>query len=372
MSVRPLSAAEAAARLAGFDAVVDVRSPGEYAEDHLPGAVNWPVLDDEERRLVGTEYAQVSAFEAQKRGAAIVARNIASHIERRVLDMPRGWQPLVYCWRGGKRSGSMAWFLDQMGFRTHVVEGGYKAFRGVVRAGLDALPGALSFSVLCGRTGSGKTRLLHALAEAGAQVLDLEALARHRGSVLGLAPGDVQPSQKAFETAVWQALRGFDAARTVFVESESRRIGRLRVPEALIARMRGHGACLRVEMPDAGRVALLLEDYDFFVDDADFFCRQVEPLVALRGHDVVRGWQQAAREGRFDAVFLDLMQRHYDPGYDKSIRANFAGYDEAPVVALEDGAPATLAAAARRLVAAASAPVPVPADDTARAVPGGA
>ena len=285
MTVQTLNAAAAAARLAEFDAIVDVRSPSEFAEDRLPGAVNWPVLDDEERRLVGTEYAQVSSFEAQKRGAALVAKNISAHIERQVIERPRGWQPLVYCWRGGKRSGAMAWFLDQMGFRTHLVEGGYKAFRGVVRQQLDELPQRLRLVVLCGRTGSGKTRLLQALAAAGAQVLDLEALACHRGSVLGLVPGDVQPGQKAFETAVWRALGGFDAARPVFVESESVRIGRLRVPEALIGHMRGHGTCLRIEMPDAGRLALLLEDYDFFARDPAHFCRQLDALVELRGRE---------------------------------------------------------------------------------------
>ena len=351
MAVQTLSAAEAIARQPAFGAVIDARSPGEYAEDHLPGAVNWPVLDDDERRLVGTDYRQVSAFEAQKRGAALVARNIAAHIERHVMAQPKGWQPLVYCARGGKRSASMAWFLDQMGFRTHVVVGGYKAFRAVVRDELDSQPQRLAFVVLCGRTGSGKTRLLHVLAAAGAQVLDLEGLARHRGSVLGLAPGDVQPSQKAFETALWHALHGYKPALPVFVESESRRIGQLRVPEALIARMRKHGQCLRIEMPDAGRVALLLGDYDFFVRDPAFFCRQLDALVPLRGREAVAGWQAAAQAGRFGEVFLDLMHRHYDPGYDKSIRANFVGYEAAPVVALADDSPASLAAAAQGLLA---------------------
>jgi tRNA 2-selenouridine synthase len=355
MTVQTLGAADAVARLETFGAVVDVRSPAEFAQDRLPGAVNWPVLGDEERIRVGTEYKRISAFEAQKRGAAIVARNIALHIERHVMAQPRGWQPLVYCWRGGKRSGAMAWFLDQMGFRTHVVEGGYKAFRALVRSELDApLPQRLRYTVLCGRTGSGKTRLLHALSAADAQVLDLEGLARHRGSVLGLAPGEVQPGQKAFETALWNALRGFDASRPVFVESESRRIGQLRVPEALIARLREHGRCVRIDMPDAGRLALLLDDYEHFVRDAEFFCRQLDALVPLRGREPVARWQAAARAGRFGEVFLDLMHRHYDPGYDRSMRANFAGFDAAPVVALADAAPATLAAAAGRLADEAS------------------
>ena len=220
MTIQVLEAAQAMARLDTFGAVIDARSPSEYAEDHLPGAVNWPVLDDDERRRIGTEYKQISPFDAQKRGAALVARNIARHIEAHVMDRPKSWHPLVYCWRGGKRSGALAWFLDQMGFRTHVLEGGYKAYRTAVIVALQTLPERLDFEVVCGKTGSGKTRLLGALRDAGAQVLDLEGLARHRGSVLGILPDCPQPSQKAFDTALWNALRGFDPARPVFVESE--------------------------------------------------------------------------------------------------------------------------------------------------------
>ena len=203
----------------------------EFAEDHLPGAVNWPVLDDEQRRIVGTLYKQVSPLQARKVGAAMVARNIADHLERWVADQPREWQPLVYCWRGGQRSGTLAWFLSQIGFRTGQLQGGYKAFRARVRDELQTLPQRHRFQVLCGRTGSGKTRLLHALAEQGAQMLDLEGLAGHRGSVLGALPGRAQPSQKRFDTLCWQALRGFDATRPVFVEGESRKIGRCACPK---------------------------------------------------------------------------------------------------------------------------------------------
>ena len=350
MTIQLIAAAQAMARLDTFGAVIDARSPSEFAEDHLPGAVNWPVLDDDERRRIGTEYKQISPFDAQKRGAALVARNIARHIERHVMDQPKSWHPLVYCWRGGKRSGSLAWFLDQMGFRTHVLEGGYKAYRAAVRAALQALPERLDFRVVCGKTGSGKTRLLGALRDAGAQVLDLEALARHRGSVLGILPGCPQPSQKAFDTAVWNALRGFDPARPVFVESESKKVGNLRVAEALIQRMRLHGTCLHVEMPDAGRLALLLEDYDFLARDVEFFCRQLEGLVALRGRATVDAWQAQARGGRIAEVFLALMHDHYDPGYLKSMRGNFSGFEHARRVPVADGRPETLRRAAAALV----------------------
>lgn len=351
MAIQTLGAEHAIARLEGFGAVIDVRSPGEFAIDHLPGAVNMPVLDNDERKAVGTEYKQVSPFEAQKRGAALVAKNIAAHIERHVMQQPKSWQPLVYCWRGGKRSGAMAWFLDQMGFRTHVLEGGYKAFRAAVIAALETLPLQLQFTVVCGRTGSGKTRLLGALRTAGAQVLDLEDLACHRGSVLGLLPGRPQPSQKAFETALWNELRRFDPARPVYVESESRKIGNLRLPGALIGRMREQGRCLHVEMPDSGRLALLLQDYAFLAEDTALFCRQLECLRELRGRETVKAWQAKASAGSVAEVFLDLMHVHYDPGYLKSIQSSFRGFASARCVALADGESATLAAAVALLLA---------------------
>ena len=213
MALTPISAVDCLARLDDFDAIIDARSEGEYALDHLPGALNWPSLNNEERVLVGTEYKQISPFVARKRGAALAARNVASHIERHVLDKPRDWQPLVYCWRGGQRSGSLALVLGQIGFRVQVVEGGYRAYRRAVMDELESLPERFQFRVLCGKTGSGKSRLLTALHTQGAQVLDLEGLANHRGSVLGLVPGHPQPSQKRFETLLWDVLRRLDAAR---------------------------------------------------------------------------------------------------------------------------------------------------------------
>jgi tRNA 2-selenouridine synthase len=208
-------------RLDEFDTIIDVRSPAEFAEDHIPGAINCPVLDDEERIRVGTLYKQVSPFEAKKVGAALVSRNIARHIETHFLSKPRGWKPLIYCWRGGQRSGAMTVVLGQIGWPARRLDGGYKAFRQRVLEELDTLPPALRFNILCGPTGSAKTALLDALAAAGAQVLDLEGLACHRGSVLGGAPNTSQPGQKAFETQLWSALRGFDPARPVWAESET-------------------------------------------------------------------------------------------------------------------------------------------------------
>ncbi len=322
MSVHGVPAAEAIERLERFDAIVDARSEAEYAEDHLPGAVNWPSLDNGQRHEIGTLYKQVSPFEANKRGAALIAANVARHIEQHVIDKPRQWQPLVYCWRGGKRSGSLAHILGQIGFRVSVLEGGYKAFRTAVLGALPALAARLDYRVICGPTGSGKTRLLHALEAAGAQVLDLEGLASHRSSVLGLVPGQPQPTQKAFDTLVWDKLRRFDPARPVFVESESRKVGNVAVPEALIERMRA-SACVDLQLSDDERVKLLLEDYDFFVRDPRLFCERLDALTQLRGRAVVQAWQEDVAAGRIENVVRELLVKHYDPGYAASIKRNF-------------------------------------------------
>jgi tRNA 2-selenouridine synthase len=350
MTCKSITAEDATANLAAFDAIIDARSPAEFADDHLPGAVNWPVLDDDERRVVGTEYKQVSAFDARKHGAAIVARRVAEIVERHVADKPREWQPLVYCWRGGQRSGTLAWFLGQIGFRTQVLHGGYKAFREQVRAQLEMLPQRFDFTVIAGRTGSGKTRLLQALIEQGAQVLDLEALARHRGSVLGGLEHDPQPTQKAFDTGVWQALHTFDPARPVFVESESRKIGALAVPEALLSRMRADSRVVMVEMPDTARVQLLLEEYGFFAQQVDRFCGHLDTLVELRGKETVARWKAWAGEGRWADVFEQMMHEHYDPLYQRSMQRNFAGISSALQLALPDGQTESMRDAARQLL----------------------
>lgn len=355
MGLKRIGADEALPALAGFDAIVDARSESEHAEDHLPGAVNWPVLNDAERALVGTEYAQISAFDARKRGAALAAINIARHVQQHVLPLPRSWRPLVYCWRGGQRSGSLAMVLSEIGFAVTVLDGGYRAFRRAVMAELELLPARLHFTVLAGRTGSAKSRLLQALAQAGAQVLDLEALARHRGSVLGLVPGDRQPSQKAFETALWRALSALDPARPVFAEGESRTIGRLRLPEALLLRLRG-APVRQVQMPLSARVDFLLDDYAHFVADVDAFCARLEVLRDLRGAETITRWQALAHGGDGHTLVRELLELHYDPVYTKSMRRHFAQFDAAQPVELADAAPATLAAAARALIDALPAP----------------
>ena len=334
MSVHLISAQEVMARYDQFDAVIDARSEGEYAEDHLPGAHNWPSLNNEERIRVGTLYKQVSPFEAQKIGAALVAANISRHIQAHVLGQPKSWQPLVYCWRGGKRSNSLALILGQIGFKVHLIEGGYKAFRKAVIEDTPRQVAPLGFRVLCGPTGSGKTRLLQALAAQGGQVLDLEALASHRASVLGVIPGHPQPTQKAFETRLWNALRQLDPARPVFVEAESKKVGNITLPDSLIHAMRA-SPCVRLELSLAHRVQLLLEDYDHFVRDAAFFCERLDKLVDLKGRALIEDWKGRVLAGQTAEVVADLLEKHYDPGYETSTARNFGQYGQARALALD-------------------------------------
>lgn len=349
MTVEHLTAHETLSRLGEFSDVIDARSEAEYAEDHLPMAVNWPSLHDEERHLVGTHYKQISAFEARKLGASLVAKNIAAHIERNVLVKPREWQPLLYCWRGGKRSGSLALVLDQIGFKVTLVEGGYKAFRAAMLADLPQLAALFDYRVICGTTGSGKTRLLQALKADGAQVLDLEALANHRSSVLGVIPGCPQPSQKAFDRLIWATLKSFDPGRPVYVESESKKVGNVAIPEGLITAMRA-APCLQLDLPEDERVALLMEDYAFFVTDTEFFCEKLSALTLARGKETIASWQQRSRQGDVASVVRELLVLHYDPVYLQSIKRNFGQYAAAPVLTPRDHTVAAMQELARQML----------------------
>jgi tRNA 2-selenouridine synthase len=303
-----------------FDAIIDVRSPAEYAEDHIPGAISAPVLDDAERAQVGTLYKQVSAFEAKKLGAALLSKNVASHIKTLFQGKDASWHPLVYCWRGGKRSGAMAHILREIGWNADTLEGGYKAYRRWVVQQLETLPEKFAFHVIHGPTGSGKSRLLAALRRAGAQALDLEELAAHRGSVLGNLPGRPQPSQKMFESMLLQELSNLRAERPVFVEGESKKIGELQVPEALMSRMRA-SPCVVLETSLEVRVDLLLDEYRHFLSDRASLEKQLDCLVALHGRARISEWKAIAD---WRELVTRLLVEHYDPAYRRSAARNFA------------------------------------------------
>ena len=336
------------ANLANFDAIIDVRSPAEFAEDHIPGAINCPVLDDEQRIVVGTLHKQVSPFEARKIGAALVSENIARHLQALFLDKTKDWKPLIYCWRGGNRSGSMTTVFRAIGWKAVQLDGGYKTWRSHVVAQLQNLPPAFSFRVVCGATGSAKTRILQAIADLGEQVLDLETLACHKGSVLGVLPDQPQPSQKSFETSLLSVLEKFDPARPVYVEAESRKIGRLHVPETLIERIR-HGECLNIEATLDARVAFLLKDYDYFLALPDLLLERLEGIRNLHSRETFTRWHELVRAADWSTLVRELLDQHYDALYRRSQNTNFTGFRHPETFSTDDLSANGIAELAARL-----------------------
>ncbi len=341
-------------QLDAFDEIIDVRTPSEFADDHIPGAINCPVLSDEERVIVGTLYKQESPFEARKVGAALVAKNIAHHLETRFSKHPKSWKPLIYCWRGGQRSGAMSIILSQVGWAAHKLEGGYKTYRRDVLEKLETLPARFDFRIICGPTGSGKSRLLDALVAKGAQVLDLEGLANHRGSVLGGIPSQAQPSPKSFETALVQTMSKLDPARPVFVESESSKIGRLTIPAPLIAAMHD-SQCVMLDTAREARIALLMEDYQHYIEDPDALIKRLEILKPFHGAQRIAEWEQLIRSGKFDALVNELLILHYDPGYLRSLKNHYGDMAHAHLLTLTDTSSPAMRQAASDLVKALSA-----------------
>ena len=297
-----------------FGTIVDVRSPSEFAEDHLPGAINLPVLTDDERARVGRIYVQESPFLARKIGAALVARNAAAHIEGPLADKEGGWQPLVYCWRGGQRSGSFANILAQIGWRVQTLAGGYQSYRRKVVDRLYDAPFPAPVILLDGNTGTGKTDIINRLTAHGLQVIDLEGLANHRGSALG--GQGAQPAQKGFETALAMAVEALDPDRPVVIEAESSKIGTINLPPRLFEAMKAAPRIV-VDAPVSERAAYLTRAYADAIADPAAFNDRLARLVRLQGRERVAAWQDAVLEGRFAQVATELIEQHYDPRYAK-------------------------------------------------------
>ena len=332
-----------------FDLIIDVRSPAEFALDHIPGAVNFPVLNNEERAQIGTLYKQVSPFAAKKLGASLVSKNIAKHIEENLLELPREWRPLIYCWRGGERSGAFTHILNRIGWKAMQLESGYQGFRRTVIDGLELVASAFRFQVICGMTGSGKTRVLQEAQQYGAQILDLEALAIHRGSVLGNEPNIEQPSQKGFETALWNALRNLDPSKPVLVESESKKVGGVHIPDALMEKIR-NGACIELRSSTQTRVSWLIREYHHFLTDADNFKSKLALLTAHYGKVQIIKWNEAIDAGNFPELVEELLVKHYDPSYQSSIVRNFPQYKKENFVQLDNDSDEAFAKAAKAIV----------------------
>jgi tRNA 2-selenouridine synthase len=329
--------------------IIDARSPREYADDHVPGAVNLPVVDDVQYAEVGTRH-RTDKHAAYLIGVEYSLRNIAAQIKPLISKYTPEDRFLVYCFRGGKRSRLWADSLRTIGFRVDVVEGGWKAYRQWVRDGLATLPASFSYRVLCGPTGGGKTRLLGELARQGHQALDLEALAGHRGSLLGDLPGQPQPSQKRFDSALLETLRGFDPKRPVWLEAESKKIGAVQIPDALFEAMR-QAPIVTIAAPMAERVRLWREDYPHFAADPVAMVERLEPLKPLVGREILSQWHALAAAGQIDTLFERVMTEHYDPCYARSNRRNHGTPAGQRQVQLASLGPPALADAVRQIAA---------------------
>lgn len=320
--VRRKSGSASLAQRAQFASLIDVRSPAEFADDHIPGAISCPVLSDAERAEVGTLYKQVSPFAAKKLGAAYISRNIGEHLQARFLQQDKNWRPLIICWRGGLRSGAMTTVLRSVGWDACQLEGGYKGFRQHVLNELDTLPGRFRLHLLDGPTGSAKSRILQEIAARGGQVLDLEGLACHKGSVLGRLPTQPQPAQKWFETQIWHQLSQFDPAAPVFIEAESRKIGLLRLPAALFAQMQSAHS-YRIDAPASARIAYLLRDYAYFTQTPQALKDALAGLHHLLGQECLDAWYAQIDQGRFSELTAELLVRHYDPLYRRARQRDY-------------------------------------------------
>ncbi len=328
-----------------FDQIIDVRAPSEFALDHLPGAINLPVLDDDERALIGTTYVQVSRFRARKLGAALVARNAARHLEGALTDKDGSYKPLVYCWRGGQRSNAFAVILAQIGWRVEVLEGGYKSYRRLVAQSLYDTEFPAPVVVLGGNTGTAKTDLLMRLKSMGVQVIDLEGLANHRGSLFGHRPGG-QPSQKAFEGMLAGQIAALDPTKPVMVEAESSKIGRLNVPPSLW-RVMLKAPRIVVQAPLKSRAQYLTAAYRDVIEDQPMLLKTIEKLRPLHSTDRINNWLLMAKDAAFEELASELMLCHYDPRYKK--QGDTGTPTDETIFCLDDLSPTGLDSAAERL-----------------------
>lgn len=325
-----------------YDEVIDTRSPAEYVEDHVPGAVNLPSLSNAERAEIGTIYVQESRFLARRLGAAYVARNAAEHLLTHLADKPATYRPLVYCWRGGMRSNSIALIYGQIGWRVGVLEGGWRSWRRLVQQALYEAPFPAPVAVLDGNTGSAKTAILAKVRARGGQVIDLEGLARHRGSLFGLVPGDAQPAQKGFESALAHAMARLDPTRPVLVEAESNRIGELRLPPALWRAMQ-EAPRIEIAAPVEARADWLTRAYADISADPEELAVRIAALGPYHARETIAEWQALAGAGDFAPLAARLMQEHYDPRYAKTRLRQAAATEVLHADRLDDAAQEALA-----------------------------
>ena len=296
------------------DEIIDVRSPGEFAQDHITNAINLPVLSNDERAEIGTIYKQVSAFNAQIKGASAVSKNIAGMLEEHFQSKSKDYHPLIYCWRGGKRSESLATVLSQIGWSVYLLEGGYRAYRRYVIDTIDNKVDQLDFIILNGLTGSGKTRILQQLKLMGAQILDLEELARHKGSVFGGDPNNPQPIQKRFESLLFDQIIQLDPDRPVYIEAESAKIGRLNLPNSIWQKMK-QSPVLELSASLNNRAQMILDDYSEWLCDPPRVFKTIDRLSSFHSRKQLSQWKQLASDEQWLELIESLLGSHYDQRY---------------------------------------------------------
>lgn len=343
------------ASLARFDEIIDVRTPAEFELDHVPGAVNLPVLSNDERAVVGTIYVQESRLKARRLGAALVACNIATHLEGPLADKPGSYAPLIYCWRGGQRSLAMATVLEQVGWRPTRLAGGYKTWRRGVMSRLYDGPPFGNLVLLDGLTGTAKTEILGRVSALGLQTIDLEGLASHRGSLFGARPGHPQPSQKMFESRLFRELEGLDPERPTIVEAESSKVGEIVLPPALWQAM---AAAPRIELtaPREARVRYLLAAYADITTDRTTLRAVLAALPGRHGRKRLATWLEMVDAGDLSGLASDLAEFHYDPAYQRGRRKD--GRSAMAEVAMDDLTLDHQSAAARRIAELVSSRAP--------------
>ncbi|WP_462317487.1 tRNA 2-selenouridine(34) synthase MnmH [Marinilabilia sp.] len=304
--------------------VVDVRTPAEFAQGHIPGAINLPIFSNEERAVVGTFYKKEGRNEAVLKGLEFVGPKMAG-FARKAENLAVDGSILVHCWRGGMRSGSMAWLFRTAGLKAGVLEGGYKAYRAHFRSELESQK--WNFVVIGGPTGSGKTDVLYALAEKGEQVLDLEGLANHKGSAFGALGQPEQPTTEQFENDIHELFLTFDPERVIWVEGESRFIGRVYIPDLLFAQLM-QAPLVMYDLNRDLRIERLVKDYGSFENDLleQSVLKIQKRLGGLRTKQAL-----AALEVNDYHKVADITLQYYDKGY-----ANSLSRRDEPVLVLNE------------------------------------
>ena len=288
--------------------VIDVRSPGEYAHAHIPGAVSIPLFDNEERALVGTKYKNAGKDAAVLLGLSLVGPKLADFVRQSKKLNLVNKDVLVHCWRGGMRSGSFAWLLDTAGLTASTLIGGYKAYRNAV---LSAFIEPRNLIILGGKTGSGKTDILKELARQGEQIIDLEALANHKGSSYGAIGQRPQPASEQFENLIFQALHRLDSGRRIWLEDESRNVGSCFVPMALWQQMRVAPVAF-IDMPKKNRIQRLVTEYAGI--DHGLLVEATERIRKRLGGKVTKDAVEALARHDY-ATVADLTLDYYDKAY---------------------------------------------------------